>query len=112
MMSAVETLFQSIHLRPESRGLIFCTSIANCKTIAKLLDIDYYVAKIKPQEDENADERSHLESQWRDGLLPYHRWMVATLCFGQGINFESVRWVIHVKVKSLMNYAQEIGQAS
>jgi superfamily II DNA helicase RecQ len=111
MVDGVESLFKSIHLEREDRGLIFCTSTTNCKMIANRLHIDYYIAKLKPQEDQNLDERSRLESQWRDGALPQHRWIVATLCFGQGVDFSGVRWVIHVELRNLMNYSQEIGRA-
>ena len=111
MMVAVKTLVRSIDLGEQDRGLVFCTSIANCKTIAKLLDVDYYIAKIKEDEEENQAERSRLHNQFRQGILPRDRWMVATLCFGQGVDIPGVRWVIHVEVRCLMNYGQEIGRA-
>jgi len=111
MLDSVKTLFESIQLPAEDRGLIFCTTIHDCKIVAKSLGIDFYVAKLKPVQDENIEERLRLEAQWREGILSQHRWMVATLCFGQGVDFAGVRWVIHLEVRNLMTYAQEIGRA-
>jgi superfamily II DNA helicase RecQ len=111
VIDKIKQLFRSIELLPTERGLIFCTTIANCKIVAAALGIDYYVATLKKQEDENMQERARLEAQWRDGVLPPHRWMVATLCFGQGIDFAGVRYVIHAEVRNLLTYAQEIGRA-
>ena len=111
VMIAVKTLVTSIDLGEKDRGLIFCTSIANCKMVAKSLNINYYIAKIKDDEEENRIERSRLQEQFMQGILPQDRWMVATLCFGQGVDISGVRWVIHVEAKCLMNYGQEIGRA-
>jgi superfamily II DNA helicase RecQ len=61
----IERLFRSIELSPTDRGLIFCTTVANCKDIARALGIDYYVAKLKQDEEENALEQARLEAQWR-----------------------------------------------
>jgi superfamily II DNA helicase RecQ len=112
MMDKLEVLFRSINLSEKERGLIFCTKISNCKAVAERLGISYYVASII-QDDPAANlvERKRLDQQWRDGHTASDRWMVATLCFGQGINVDHVRWVIHVEVSSLMNYAQETGRA-
>jgi superfamily II DNA helicase RecQ len=111
MLSSVKTLFESINLPSQDRGLIFCTKVDHCRAVAGFLGIDHYVAKLKPTKEENSEERLRLESQWREGVLPHHRWMVATLCFGQGIDFASVRWVIHLEVRNVMLYSQEIGRA-
>jgi superfamily II DNA helicase RecQ len=111
MTHDIHTLVESIELGPNERGLIFCTTVTNCKIIASALGVDYYVARVKEQEDENTRERARLDAQWRDGIAPPHRWMVATLCFGQGIDFPGVRWVIHAEVRNLLTYTQEIGRA-
>jgi hypothetical protein len=112
MMDKLELLFRSISLSEHERGLIFCTKISNCKVVAEQLGISYYVANIIPDDPAaNLVERKRLDQQWRDGRAASDRWMVATLCFGQGINVDHVRWVIHVEVSNLMNYAQETGRA-
>jgi superfamily II DNA helicase RecQ len=111
VLDKIKGLFQAIELSSTERGLVFCTTIANCKLVARTLGIDYYVATLKPQEEENMQERARLEAQWRDGITPAHRWMVATLCFGQGIDFPGVRWIIHMETRNLLTYAQEIGRA-
>ena len=112
MMDKLDALFRSISLSEEERGLIFCTKISNCQVVAERLGISYYVANII-QDDPvaNLEVRKRLDQQWRDGRTISDRWMVATLCFGQGINVDHVRWVIHVEVSNFMNYVQETGRA-
>jgi superfamily II DNA helicase RecQ len=112
MMGKLDVLFRTISLSEKERGLIFCTKIDNCKVVAERLGISYYVANIVEDDPAaNLAERKRLDQQWRDGRTASDRWMVATLCFGQGINVDHVRWVIHMEVSNLMNYAQETGRA-
>jgi superfamily II DNA/RNA helicase len=111
MMGAVRSLVRSIDLGSQDRGLVFCTTTAHCRLTAKMLGVDYYVAQITPHEDQNAQEKTRLDDQWRNGLLPSHRWMVATLCFGQGIDLSGIRYVIHIELRNLIDYLQEIGRA-
>ena len=110
-LSCLKDMFPKISLKPEERGLIFCTTIIGCQTISNLLKIPYYVARMNDDPVLNYEERAKLDKQWRDGVQPDHRWIVATLCFGQGIDYSGVRWVIHVEANSLLNYTQEIGRA-
>jgi Helicase conserved C-terminal domain/DEAD/DEAH box helicase len=111
LIEAVQTLVRSIELGAEDRGLVFCTTTANCRMVAQMLGVDYYVAQIKPNDEENSREKTRLDEQWRNGALPSHRWMVATLCFGQGIDFAGIRHVIHIELRNLIDYLQEMGRA-
>ena len=111
LMEAVQTLVGSAELGPEDRGLVFCTTTADCRLVAQMLGVDYYIARIMSNEEENSKEKARLDEQWRNGALPSHRWMVATLCFGQGIDFAGIRMVIHIELRNLIDYLQEIGRA-
>jgi Helicase conserved C-terminal domain/Type III restriction enzyme, res subunit len=108
VFSQLKEEFCKISLKSDERGLIFCTTVHDCKVVSKLLRIPYYVATMHDDPVLNYKERARLEKQWRDGVEP---WMVATLCFGQGVDYSHVRWVVHVEVDNLLNYVQEIGRA-
>jgi superfamily II DNA helicase RecQ len=102
--------FESVRLAPGEKGLIFCTTIANCKAVSTLLGIPYYIANMDPDPAINLAKRNEISQKWREGLTASDCWVVATLCFGQGIDENGVRYVFHYEVNNLTNYTQEIGR--
>jgi superfamily II DNA helicase RecQ len=105
----VKNLFDSITLLPGEKGLIFCTTRDDCKTLAALLEIPYYIGPMDSEDHvKNNAIKSSLDHSWRSGETP---WLVCTMCFGQGIDEPSVRYVINVEARSLVNAFQEIGRA-
>ncbi|KAJ3710044.1 hypothetical protein C8R42DRAFT_649031 [Lentinula raphanica] len=57
------------------------------------------------------EQRRESELCWRRGLRPEDRWIVATQAFGQGVDYASVRTVIHKDPMELINFFQETGRA-
>jgi superfamily II DNA helicase RecQ len=107
----VET-HRSIVLQEKDRGIIYCTTIALIKDLSELLHIPYYTSRLDDQLDEssNTEEKNRRFNAWRNGDTPSQRWMIATLCFGEGIDFPGVRYVIHVEVNNMLRFLQETGR--
>ncbi|KAG1720862.1 uncharacterized protein EDB91DRAFT_1088677 [Suillus paluster] len=105
-------VFKSTILNPTDRGIIYCTRIDLIKDLAQSLDIQYYTSKVDDQLDEraNVQEKKRRFQAWRDGITPKDRWMIATLCFGEGIDFPGVRVVIHLEVNNMLRFLQETGR--
>ncbi|KAL0565955.1 histidine kinase osmosensor [Marasmius crinis-equi] len=59
---------------------------------------------------ENHRLKEEAEQRWRNGVNVEDRWMVCTQAFGSGVDYRSVRFVIHVNPMDLVNYAQETGR--
>jgi hypothetical protein len=97
-------VFHSITLGEHDRGVIYCTRIALIKELAAALQIPYYTSKLDPQLDEHANtmEKNHRFQAWRNGVIPGERWMLATLCFGEGIDFPGVRFVINLEANNML----------
>lgn len=60
-------------------------------------------------EAQNADLKKKLQDTWYEGNNNHERWMIATMGFGQGIDFPTVRYVIHYDVHGLMHFVQKSG---
>ncbi|KAG1855080.1 hypothetical protein C8R48DRAFT_776481 [Suillus tomentosus] len=105
-------VFNSTVLNAMDRGIIYCTRIDLIKDLAKTLGIPYYTSKLDDQLDEraNTQEKKRRFQAWRDGSTPKERWMIATLCFGEGIDFPGVRVVIHLEVNNMLWFLQETGR--
>lgn len=115
MMRELESKVAGITLSPDERGLIYCTRKADCRAISEALNIPFYVSDVVQGDGpviarENDEEKTLHSSCWRAGETDSSRWMVATLCFGQGIDYPHVRWAIHYEVRNLMNFSQESGR--
>ncbi|KAG2336057.1 P-loop containing nucleoside triphosphate hydrolase protein, partial [Suillus weaverae] len=108
----VVEIHHSIVLQERDRAIIYCTTIALIKELSELLQIPYYTSTLDDKLDEraNADEKKRRFQAWRDGDTPSQRWMIATLCFGEGIDFPGVRHVIHVEVNDMLRFLQETGR--
>ena len=111
LFSKLEAFFNRIKLDRDDRGFIYCVTVADCKAVGDLLGISSYHAEIVPDSAENSEIQARLKRQWWEGVEPHHRWMAATLCFGQGIDYPRVRWCIHVQTRNIMSYVQETGRA-
>ncbi|KAF5366490.1 hypothetical protein D9615_010644 [Tricholomella constricta] len=107
--AVMQTVIPFMH--DDERGLIYCTTVADVIQVSQMLDIPYYISKVVVDPMENAKTKQERMQVWREGKNAKDRWMVATMCFGQGIDFDKVRCVIHHQVRNLMNFVQEVGRA-
>ena len=100
-------VFRSISLRPNERGVIYTTSIAFTHEVAQKLSIPAYTSRILPDEQSNKEEKSRRFLAWRSGKTP---WVAATICFGEGVDFPSVRYAIIVEPREMLSFLQESGR--
>ena len=56
----------------------------------------------------NLQLKGESEQTWCNGEK---KWMVATQAFGQGMDYPSVWFVVHVNPMDMINFIQETGQA-
>ncbi|KAF8054097.1 hypothetical protein FPV67DRAFT_1683436 [Lyophyllum atratum] len=107
----IKALVDSIVLKDDERGLIYCKSVQKVNRLKAKLQFTDYVAKLHPDDQVNAQMKEERQEIWRRGKNPEDRWMIATMCFGQGIDFDKVRYVIHYDVRGVMDFVQEVGRA-
>lgn len=100
-------VFNSLHLKQEERGVIYTTSIEFTKEIAEILGIPAYTSCLLPDERENKLEKSARFQAWRSGAV---QWVAATVCFGEGVDFPSVRYAIIVAPREMLSFLQESGR--
>ncbi|RFU71790.1 recq family helicase, partial [Trichoderma arundinaceum] len=97
-------------LAPGEKGVVYCTSHAKCKALARLMDCHYYHGD--PNEGGDAHFLAQRESgfqAWLRGETPY---IVATAALGTGIDVPGITHVIHLEAPhSIIDYAQEAGRA-
>jgi ATP-dependent DNA helicase RecQ len=87
----------------DGRTVIFGTTRAECESLAKDLGTDAraYHAGL------STEERLQVLSRFVDGSV-----LVATNCFGLGVDIPDIRLVVHYGLpRSLLGYAQECGRA-
>jgi superfamily II DNA/RNA helicase len=85
---------------PNSKGVVYCRSRAQCETLADELGCAYYHAE--------ADGREERIADWaeRGGLI------VATSALGTGVDFPGITLVLHVDIPwGMIDFAQESGRA-
>ena len=100
-------VFRTIKLEPHERGVIYTTSIAFTNEIAGMLSIPTYTSRILSDDQANKEEKSRRFLAWRVGQTP---WIAATICFGEGVDFPSVRYAIIVEPKEMLSFLQESGR--
>jgi ATP-dependent DNA helicase RecQ len=87
----------------EGRTVIFGTTRSECESLAKSLgkDAQSYHAGL------STEERAQVLSRFVTGSV-----LVATNCFGLGVDIPDIRLVVHYGLpRSLLGYAQECGRA-
>ncbi|GLB36937.1 hypothetical protein LshimejAT787_0312240 [Lyophyllum shimeji] len=104
-------LVKSVKLEDDERGLIYCKSIGRVERLKAKLQFPHYISHMEDDKEKNAQLKIHLQEAWRRGKEPGHKWMIATACFGQGIDYAKVRYVIHYDVRGIMDFVQEVGRA-
>ncbi|KAF8056315.1 hypothetical protein FPV67DRAFT_1678289 [Lyophyllum atratum] len=116
----IHRLITSIALHQESRGLIYCKNACDARALSKTLGFAFYVSDIigdvgglsvDEKQRENDKIKANRTSVWWEGRQPEDRWMIATMCFGQGIDYPKVRHVIHYEVRGILYFVQEVGRA-
>jgi len=88
---------------PDGRTVIFGTTRAECESLAKELGPHAYAYHAGL----SVDERAAVLSRFINGTV-----LVATNCFGLGVDIPNIRLVVHYGLpRSLLGYAQECGRA-
>jgi len=97
------------NLAPGEKGVIYCTSHAKCKALARQLGYYYYHGNPKDGDAHFLAQREAGFQAWLRGETPY---MVATAALGTGINVLGITHVIHLEAPhSVIDHAQEAGRA-
>lgn len=109
LIRSVVTMVRGLLLRhqddPTARLLVYTMTRATADEMSEQLSCPKYYS-----DSGNAEEKQAATRTWRDGASKV---MVATSAFGMGVDFPSVRHVIHVGAPTdLINFAQEVGRLS
>lgn len=90
-------------------GIIYCLTKASVDDLSKFLYRQGFKAKAYHAGINNKERDKVLDSWMKDEVDI----IVATIAFGMGIDYPSVRYVIHLNIPtSLEGYVQEVGRAS
>ncbi|KAK7434938.1 hypothetical protein VKT23_009679 [Stygiomarasmius scandens] len=104
IFSAVQEYVGDKVLGENDRGLIFVSSVNQCRELAKLLGFEAYYAA-------ETDEQKRLYQQkWRAGFSIDDRWMVCTTAFGEGIDYDNVRYVVAIDPFGMTTLKQQFGR--
>lgn len=96
-------------LAPGEKGVIYCTSHAKCKVLARQLGCHYYHGNPKDSDAHFLAQREVGFQAWLRGESPY---IVATAALGTGIDVPGITHVVHLEAPhSIIDYAQEAGRA-
>jgi superfamily II DNA helicase RecQ len=96
-------------LAPGEKGVIYCTSHAKCKALARQLGCHYYHGNPKDSDAHFLAQREAGFQAWLRGNSPY---IVATAALGTGIDVPGITHVVHLEAPhSIIDYAQEAGRA-
>ncbi|KAH6972646.1 P-loop containing nucleoside triphosphate hydrolase protein [Ilyonectria destructans] len=81
-------------LAPGEKGVVYCTSHAKCKALARLLDCHYYHGNPEDSDAHFLAQREADFQAWLRGETPY---IVATAALGTGIDVPGITHVIHLE---------------
>ena len=91
------------------KGVIYCTSHAKCKVLAKQLSCHYYHGNPR---DSNAHFLAQREAGFQAWVQGETLYIVATAALGTGIDVPGIRHIIHLEaLHSIIDYAQEARRA-
>ena len=86
-------------LNSGEKGVVYCSSKAQCERLARELDCGYYHA-------EDVDRADRL-AEWAEG----GGFIVATSALGTGVDFPGIVFILHMGMPwSMIDYAQESGR--
>lgn len=95
-------------LAPGEKGVIYCTSHAKCRALARQLGCHYYHAQRDDSDAQFLAQREQGFQAWVNGETPY---IVATAALGTGLDVAGIVHVIHLEAPfSIIDYAQEAGR--
>ena len=96
-------------LVPGEKGVIYCTSHAKCKVLARQLGCHYYHGNPKDSNAHFLAQREVGFQAWLQGESPY---IIVTVALGTGIDVPGIIHVIYLEaLYSIIDYAQEAGRA-
>ena len=99
----IQSTVEATSLADHERGIIFCNTLADCDSISAVLGHPKYYGTM------DAKQKSSIFHQWKRGDS---KWLVATSAFGNGINYPSVRYILHfLACRNICLYKQEAGRA-
>jgi superfamily II DNA helicase RecQ len=91
------------------KGVIYYTSHAKCKALARQLGCHYYYGNPKDSDAHFLTQREVGFQAWLQGESPY---IVTIVALGTGINMPGITHVVHLEAPhSIIDYAQEAGRA-
>ncbi|PTD02527.1 hypothetical protein HYE67_002946 [Fusarium culmorum] len=91
------------------KGIIYCTSQAKCKALARQLGCHHYHALRDDSDSQFIAQHEEGFQAWLRGEAPY---VVATAALGTGIDVAGIIHVIHLEAPfSIIDYSQEAGRA-
>lgn len=99
-------IFRDICLSSDERGIIYMTSIDLTHQLANILCIQAYASVILPGDAENKEEKSRRFQAWCLGQI---KWVVATVCFTEDVDFPSMWYAIIIKLMDMLSFLQESG---
>jgi superfamily II DNA helicase RecQ len=90
-------------LAPGEKGVVYCTSHAKCKVLARQLNCHYYHGNPEDSSAHFLAQREAGFQAWLRGDTPY---IVATAALGTGIDVPGITHVIHLEAPhSIIDYA-------
>ncbi|TDL13435.1 P-loop containing nucleoside triphosphate hydrolase protein, partial [Rickenella mellea] len=93
----------SVTLREEERGIIYCNTIAAAQHLAKAMGVEAYISNL------TLAKKNEIMRKWVGGEQP---WLIGTSAIGVGIDYPHVCYVVHAEPSyTLIDYAQETGRA-
>jgi superfamily II DNA helicase RecQ len=96
-------------LTPGEKGVVYCTSHAKCRALARQLGCHHYHGTPEDCDTHFVAQREAGFQAWLRGETPY---IVATAALGTGIDVPGITHVIHLEAPySIIDYAQEAGRA-
>ncbi|KAK0439083.1 uncharacterized protein EV420DRAFT_1735655 [Desarmillaria tabescens] len=112
MVGVVTEFCAGIKFGPDDRGIIYTRTIADAIQLSRILQCDYYISKVDPNNEENNTiKKREIISTWQSGEDPKRRWIVGTQCLGEGIDQSNVRITVHFNVTTLIDVVQQTGRA-
>ena len=111
VVQLIHKFIKDLPASPKERAIVFCPSKMECRELLESLRVqkDPKILCRMYHSDITEEARVGNQQAWQEGQALV---MVATCAFGTGIDYPSVRLVVHSGLSySMLDYAQETGRA-